>query len=812
MSNEYIFLVDWFLEDFSGGAEMVDDELIKVLVSAGNEVQKIKCADVTPEFVQQNSHKRFIVGNYMRLSRESKKELMKSCDYILYEHDHKYTINKNPAEYPDYLVPKRYIVNQDFYDNATGVVCQSKMHAEVLSKNLNIDTARSVGSSLWTQEFLDQISNIDITNKNGKAAIIESTNKIKNQQKSEEWCKSNKVPYEVISSPTPLGLVKKLAEFEHLVFFPGVLETFSRIVVEAKMVGCKLITKGGSRLIGCTGEEWFKEDRETIIKEMKLARQKTLTVIEELFGKKKDNPRSTGNITVILNSYRRPYNLKDQISAIRNQTVEPLQIWLWVNEHEDNKDFDHLAVGADRVFDNNHNWKFYGRFAAALLADTEYVAIFDDDTIPGKRWFENCLETMKSHEGILGSAGVILKTDNYYMTHVRCGWPSQNTETTPVDLVGHAWFFRREWLQYLWREKPFTWDNGEDIQFSYLAKKYGNIQTYCPPHPPDNLSLHGSIRGNELGIDDKATSNNNDTTHHQFFNERDLCIRNAVANGWELVDSWGQQKNFYNSFYNLLYKLESGENFAFTRFSDGELDIMQNYYVRLSEDTVQRGEEKLAVHPYPAEDHKEFDPDKHQESRQLLLEAYKHRQKNYYKGVSCPCCVPSHRVQEMIDLHGEGDDEHLIWANQLVNANYPRFVREMLPRFYNKKIVLVGNETLQWPPSDPQISKLFPLDVKQIFTVGYNCFANDLDKIKEISHYIETNNIEDHVFLFSAASLSEILIYKLFSKYPNNTYIDIGTTMHPILGLTVARDYLKAYWTGNQHPDMYKVCKFLGDQ
>ena len=70
---------------------------------------------------------------------------------------------------------------------------------------------------------------------------------------------------------------------------------------------------------------------------------------------------------------------------------------------------------------------------------------------------------MSIKEGILGSAGVTLNSDKY-IDHVRCGWPSQNKETTRVDLVGHAWFFKRDWLQYLWREKPTTWDNGEDIR------------------------------------------------------------------------------------------------------------------------------------------------------------------------------------------------------------------------------------------------------------------------------------------------------------------------------------------------------------
>jgi hypothetical protein len=188
----------------------------------------------------------------------------------------------------------------------------------------------------------------------------------------------------------------------------------------------------------------------------------------------------------------------------------------------------------DKVFHNDHNWKFYGRFAAALLSDEEYVAIFDDDTVPGSRWFENCLTTMDTHEGILGSAGIILN-DYHYVKHDRCGWPTQNPEVEEVDLVGHAWFFKRDWLQYLWKEKPPTWDNGEDIQFAYSAKTYGGIKTFCPPHPPNNRDLHGSILGNELGIDSKATSNNNETTHQQFFSERDMCVIHGIKNGWQTV-------------------------------------------------------------------------------------------------------------------------------------------------------------------------------------------------------------------------------------------------------------------------------------
>ena len=243
------------------------------------------------------------------------------------------------------------------------------------------------------------------------------------------------------------------------------------------------------------------------------------------------------SVTAILNGYRRPNNLPVQVQALRNQTHSPEQVWLWINHHEDfvnEKQYTLKELPIDRICYNDYNWKFYARFALGLLAETEYVAIFDDDTIPGTKWFENCLETMETHEGLLGAAGYIQEgplATQYY----REGWPSNNDEVKRVDYVGHAWFFRRNWLQYLWREKPPMLDNGEDIHFSYIAQKYGNLQTYCPPHPKADREMHGSIYGYELGVDVKATSTNQSISHQEFFSQRNMCIGYSIDNGWNTV-------------------------------------------------------------------------------------------------------------------------------------------------------------------------------------------------------------------------------------------------------------------------------------
>jgi hypothetical protein len=41
--------------------------------------------------------------------------------------------------------------------------------------------------------------------------------------------------------------------------------------------------------------------------------------------------------------------------------------------------------------------------------------------------------------------------------------------------------------------------------------------------------------GNELGIDNKATSTNSSISHKQFFSERDLCVQTAIKGGWKTV-------------------------------------------------------------------------------------------------------------------------------------------------------------------------------------------------------------------------------------------------------------------------------------
>ncbi len=523
-----IQIADFFEDEVSGGAEIVDSILCANLEKSWK-ITRIKSSETKKihDLLLGKQDHVYLISNFVNLDDDSKFWLQ-SKKYFIFEHDHKYLANRDPSVFENFKAPQEFIVNKGFYEGAQRVFCQSSIHERVLKENLKLENTINLGCSLWSEQEL-QVLKKNIANKKvPKACILGSKNKIKGELEARNFCYQNKIEYDTIPPSTYDEFIERLSRYEKLVFFPGVLESFSRLAVEARILGCALVT---NEYLGCASEAWFgKLKGEDLFKFVANKKQEILSVVD------RELQRATGNITVILNAYRRPYNLEKQIKAIREQSIKPTEIWLWINKHEDNEAFDFSKLDVDKVFHNDYNWKFHGRFAALQLVRTEFVAVFDDDTIPGSRWFENCLDCMKIKEGVYGSAGVILNS-NRYLGHERCGWPTMNRAITRVDLVGHAWFFKKKWAGSMWREQPISWENGEDIQFSYLCQKYENINTYCPPHPEEDRELHGSILGNELGIDDKASSTNVNISHELFFSERDLCVQSCLANGWKTVRS-----------------------------------------------------------------------------------------------------------------------------------------------------------------------------------------------------------------------------------------------------------------------------------
>lgn len=253
-------------------------------------------------------------------------------------------------------------------------------------------------------------------------------------------------------------------------------------------------------------------------------------------------------ITVILNGYRRGSNLDEQLEALNRQTVQPSEILLWHNSPGDDIEPNYeIGTKIPAVY-CTYNFGVWARFAFAFMAKNEYICIFDDDTIPGSRWLENCMNTMQTHQGLLGTVGLLYPKPlpanhqlcSYYEHYERHGWPNPNEHPIQVDLVGHSWFFKKEWLSDYWREQPDPKYNlcGEDMHFSFMLQKYRNLPTFVPPHPRHDIEMWGSTKGAIYGGDQNSLweSNKQSTAGVPFRQSMHDYFVQQRRKGWRLVN------------------------------------------------------------------------------------------------------------------------------------------------------------------------------------------------------------------------------------------------------------------------------------
>lgn len=267
---------------------------------------------------------------------------------------------------------------------------------------------------------------------------------------------------------------------------------------------------------------------------------------------------------------------------------------------------------------------------------------------------------------------------------------------------------------------------------------------------------------------------------------------------------------FKKDFKEMLNRIKVGDPFAFTRFSDGELHILKNQKIIIQNDwclTYNKEAPKGGVFhgSWGDEEIKSFDPAKDQALRERLMVCYTHKQHNYFKGICTRNDIGEEDWAWQFDGLLDKKEDFLTFANLLINGNYINFMTQMLPEMKKKKheVVYVCNKLAN-------LDKL-PLNLKKAFRVGQNCHINDIHLIDEMKEWVYDNQIEGHLFLFSAASLSNLLIYELYKEFPNNIYMDIGSTLNPMLdldGWKFSRGYLRGYWLNEYNPYYYEECEW----
>lgn len=199
-------------------------------------------------------------------------------------------------------------------------------------------------------------------------------------------------------------------------------------------------------------------------------------------------------------------------------------------------------------------------------------------------------------------------------------------------------------------------------------------------------------------------------------------------------------------------KLESGENFSLARFGDGEMIAMRG-------EAIASGcGEWITNGPDP----------RYTTARAQLHRSFTYKDPGYYVGIACPCCVGTDNFNKMRAESGQ-DEDQLTWANIFVNSNYTYFIENFIPIFQKKKVILVGNSNSQY--TNLPFSGNF-------IGVEYDAWVKNSNLINDL----KDPNLKDFLFLFACGPLGKILAQQLWEFNKENTYLDIGSTLHPWMG------------------------------
>lgn len=226
-------------------------------------------------------------------------------------------------------------------------------------------------------------------------------------------------------------------------------------------------------------------------------------------------------------------------------------------------------------------------------------------------------------------------------------------------------------------------------------------------------------------------------------------------------------EKFITDFDKFWSMIENGENFAFARYADGEVMLMNGNAVNhlTQAAIVDKWSAPLGMTKVGLD----------------LLETVNHTEPNYYYAIS----APTDNLGDYNYLKNtiKASENNLTFVNLWINNNYQRSLEKY--RALTRPVNLICNYRAK--------KENFPFKIQDFVQFPDNCVAfwgisgdSFIEGMREIF-----NGRENELFFISCGPVSEIIIHKLYEFNPNNTYIDVGSSIDEFIHGKKTRPYME---------------------
>ena len=267
-----VFVSDLFLQDYVGGAELTTEALIE---ECPVEIFKLRSKDVTMELLRQGHDRFWIFGNFCQLNAQLIPSIIGNMKYSVVEYDYKYCRARSPEKHFSVSGTPCDCAGQlngklisSFYQASLGLWWMSQKQKErymtTFPQLLNNDSI--VLSSVFSKRTLGLIKQLREASPPERKGwiVLGSKSWIKGADDAVQWCEANDKEHEVIWDLPYESLLAKLSVAEGFVYLPKGGDTCPRMVIEAKLLGCKLKLNDN---VQHKDEEWFATDDLTSMEE-----------------------------------------------------------------------------------------------------------------------------------------------------------------------------------------------------------------------------------------------------------------------------------------------------------------------------------------------------------------------------------------------------------------------------------------------------------------------------------------------------------------------------------------------------------------
>jgi glycosyltransferase involved in cell wall biosynthesis len=282
--TQIVFVSDLFESDYAGGAELTSAAIIE---ASPFKVQKVYSKDVDLGLLNQGSTKYWLFGNFSQMKPELIPSIVANLNYSVLEYDYKYCKYRSPEKHTALEGKNCDCHNQmngklisAFYYGAKSLWWMSEAQKNKYQSLFPflLEKDNIVLSSVFSKQTLALLkslrNNINPSEKKGWL-VLGSQSWVKGFEAAKNWCEENGKDYEVVWNVPYHDLLAKMAASEGFVYLPAGADTCPRMVIEAKLLGCKMVLND---YVQHKNEEWFATDDVTSIEDY-------LAVSPEVFWK-----------------------------------------------------------------------------------------------------------------------------------------------------------------------------------------------------------------------------------------------------------------------------------------------------------------------------------------------------------------------------------------------------------------------------------------------------------------------------------------------------------------------------------------------